>query len=291
MWRLEDEEKDYTDYSGLCRSGLLRGNVYEWSDVKSQIIAEAQQPFTAGITQAVSALHLLGKSSYRDYSFGRQETNDCTSWGTCNGIDLTQVAQTHRGIETELFRTFKPWIYGVGKCLAGQHADNGMSISLAMKHITEHGVLPEDLPGLPRYSGALQRQLLTKRDGTAFFNQWKDHAVQYDIDVVRLPLDYDVWYLWAASGRNIVYGTQQRLANRNGEWVLDGGTKHAMTAGFPVRSDGSISNTNSWNDGTGFMKPSIAKTVIAKSHPFGAFGIYRIARRNSQADYSGLGGK
>jgi hypothetical protein len=225
------------------------------------------------------------------YQFGRQETNDCCSWGTANGIDLTQVAQTLRGIETTVFRTFKPWIYGVGKCLAGQHADNGMSVSLAMKHITQYGVLPEDLPGLPKYSGALQRQLLTKRDGQEFFRQWKDQAVQFDIEVVRMPLDYDTWYLWAASGRNIVYGTTQRLANRNGEWIVSGSTNHCRTAGFPVRpSDGAMSDTNSWNDGTGLMKPNVAKSVIAKSHPYGAFGIYRIARRNGKPDYSGLGG-
>jgi hypothetical protein len=288
MWRPQDEEKDYAEYSGLCQSGFLRGNVYEWSDVQSQIVAEAQNVFGTQIYQAVSGLYLFGKSSYREYHFGRQETNDCTSWGTCNGFDLTQVGQAFRGIETEVFRTFKPWVYGIGKCLAGQHADNGMSVSLAMKHITQHGMLPEDLPGLPRYSGALQKQLL--RDGKTFFNQWKDQAVQYDVDVVRLPLDYEVWYLWAASGRYIVYGTTQRMGNRNGEWILDGKTNHCMTAGFPVRKDGGITNVNSWGDRYGFMKPDIAKHVIAKSHPYGAYGIYKIARRNAKPDFSGLSG-
>jgi len=288
-WNPQDEERDYAEYSGLCQKGLLRGHVLEWSDVKSQIIDEAQNAFTTTIERAVMELHQFDKSTYERYHFGRQETNDCTSWGTCNGFDLTQVGQAYRGIETECFRTFKPWVYAVGKNLAGQTSDNGMSISLAMKHITQYGILPEDLPGLPRYSGALQKQLLRPRDGRAFFDQWKDKAVQYDVDVVRLPLDYNVWLLWAASGRSIVYGTTQRIANHNGEWVLNGSTRHAMTAGFPVRNDGSISNTNSWNDGTGFMKPDIARKVIAGSHPFGAFGIYQIARRNAREDYSGLG--
>ena len=288
-WNPPDEERDFAEYSGLCKKGLLRGHVYEWNDVKSQIINEAQNGFTTPIERAVMDLHQFDKSTYERYYFGRQETNDCTSWGTCNGFDLTQVGQAYRGIETEVFRTFKPWVYGVGKCLAGQHSDNGMSISLAMKHITQYGLLPDDLPGMPRYSGALQKQLLRLKDGKAFFDKWKDQAVQYDVDVVRLPLDYEVWLLWAASGRNIVYGTTQRIANRDGEWVLNGSTRHAMTAGFPVRNDGSISNTNSWNDGTGFMKPDIAKQVIAKSHPFGAFGISQIARRNAKADFSGLG--
>ena len=282
-WRPQDEEKDFADYSGLCK-----GNILEWKDVEAQIAAEARSPFTMPIQQAAAGLHLLGKSSYNEYRFGKQETNDCASWGTANGIDLTQIAQALRGIETEAFRTFKPWIYGVGKCLAGQYRDNGMSISLAMKHITQYGILPDDLPDLPRYSGALQKQLL--RDGRTFYNRWKDKALMFEIDVVRMPLDYDAWYLFAASGRNIVYGTTQRLAKRNGEWQLDGSTNHCRTAGFPVRtSDKAMSDTNSWNDGTGFMKPGVAKQVIAKSHPYGAFGIYRIARRNARPDYSGLG--
>jgi hypothetical protein len=145
-------------------------------------------------------------------------------------------------------------------------------------------------PITPGYSGTLQRALLTKREGEQFFQQWKDKAIQFDIDVVRMPLDYEAWYLWAASGRNIVYGTELKLAKSGIEWQPSGKTRHCRTAGFPVRTDGSISDTNSWNDGTGFMKPSVAKAVIAKSHPFGAFGIYKIAPRNAKPDYSGLGG-
>jgi hypothetical protein len=260
-----------------------------WSDIESQLVREAANPFTMTIPEAVRKLQQAGKSSYQDYAFGRQETNDCCSWGTANGIDLTQIAQALRGIETECFRSFKPWIYGVGKCLAGQRSDNGMSVSLAMKHITQYGILPEDLPGLPKYSGAVQKQLL--RSGKTFFEQWKDKAIMFDIDVVRVPLDYEAWYLVAASGRNIVYGTTQRLAKKNGEWYANGKTNHCRTAGFPVRpSDGAMSDTNSWNDGTGLMSPKVAKQVIARSHNYGAFCIYRIARRNSQPDYSGLGG-
>ena len=60
----------------------------------------AQSRFTTPICKAVAGLALLGKSTYKEYNFGWQETNDCTSWGTCEGFDQTQVAQAHRGIET-----------------------------------------------------------------------------------------------------------------------------------------------------------------------------------------------
>ena len=290
-WRPEDEEKDFADYCELCQSGLLKSNVYEWKDVESQITAEARNPFTRPIEQAVAELFERGKSSYARFGKSRQETNDCTSFGTGHGIDLTQVAQATRGIETEVFRTFQPWIYGVGKCLANQNSDNGMSISLALRHITQHGVLPADLPGLPRYSGALQKQLLAPRAGRDFFNQWKDQAVQFEIDTVRLPLDYEAWYLFSASGRGIVYGTSVRITLRNGEWAINGNWRHAMATTGRVRPrDGAIGNINSHGDGDGFMTPSVAAAVIRGSNMFGAFGIMRVARRNSTPDYSGLGG-
>jgi hypothetical protein len=291
MWRIQDEEQDYQDYAALCRSGEVKGTILEWRDVEAQIAAEAKTPFTAYIDHLAVTLSQRGKSRYPLYAFGRQETNDCCAWGTSNGVDLTVLARAWRGEETTAFRTFKPWVYGVGKCLAGQNRDNGMSVSLAMKHITACGVLPDDLPGLPRYSGAVQKELL--RTGKAFYEKWKEQAVPYEVDVVRMPLDYEAWYLAAASGRNIVYGTQQRLSKKGGtgDWVPDGSTNHCRTCGFPVRpSDGAISDTNSWNDGTGFMSPAAAKKVIAKSHSYGAYLIWRIARRDSKPDYSGLGG-
>jgi hypothetical protein len=36
MWRPQDEEKDFADYSGLVRDGLCKGNILEWKDVETQ---------------------------------------------------------------------------------------------------------------------------------------------------------------------------------------------------------------------------------------------------------------
>ena len=60
-WRLQDEEKDFADYSGLCK-----GSVLEWKDVETQIALEAKMPFTRSIDDVVNRLHLLGKSSYNE---------------------------------------------------------------------------------------------------------------------------------------------------------------------------------------------------------------------------------
>jgi hypothetical protein len=287
-WRQEDEERDFEKFKINCESGLCCGKILNWSDVESQISLESKNPVITPIQRVAQTLYSEGNSVYSKYIFGRQETNDCGSWGTSNGIDLTQLFQAWRGIETKIYRTFKPWIYGVAKCMNGSHRDNGMSISLAMNWVTQYGILPDDLSNLPKYSGQLQQTLL--RSGERFFEQWKSQAILYDIEVVQLPLDFDVWYSWAASGRYIVYGTTQRLGKRGDEWELDGSTNHCRCCGAPVEPKAKkITDVNSWDDGDGFMSAEIAKKVIAKASRYGCFGIYRIARRNEQTNYSGLG--
>ncbi len=283
-WNPEQEERDFEIFSDKCR-----GSVLSWSDVEAQVVAEAASPMTVSIRQAVETLYAEGRSSYMEYVYGNQETNDCGSWGTGNATDLTQVYQTYRGVESKVYRTFKPWIYGVGKCLVGDHYDNGMSISLAMQHIATHGVLPADLPGLPKYSGSLQKQLL--RNCTDFYNTWKDHAVAHDVVVVKLPMNFEAWQLWAKTGRWIVYGTTQKTLIKNGVVYEAGRTSHCEACGGNVElATGSITKVSSWGDGSGWMSPSVTKKVIAGGTRYGsAFGIWGFTRRECAPDYSGLG--
>jgi hypothetical protein len=288
-WRSEDEPQDFENFAQLCDSGMCCGKIREWDDVKFELLSHAITPVKTNVREAVKVLHAAGKSNYTNYEFGAQETNDCCAWGTSNAIDMTMAAQALRGKETTIFRTHKAWVYGIGKYLVGQRRDNGMSISLAMQHVTKYGVLPQDIDGLPKYSGELQKSLL--RNGKAFFEKWKDQAVIFDIEVVRMPLDYHAWFIASAAGRNIVYGTTVKLAKNKttGDWVVSGTTNHCRTAGYPVRADGGITDTNSWNDGSGFMSKQTAEKVIAGSSNYGAYMIYSIARRNSKPDFSGLG--
>jgi hypothetical protein len=50
MWRPQDEEKDFADYSGFVQDGFCKGKILEWSDVEVQIGDEAGQPFMTPIT-------------------------------------------------------------------------------------------------------------------------------------------------------------------------------------------------------------------------------------------------
>ena len=246
-------------------------------------------PMTATVAEAVKRLYGAGKSSFPEYIAGNQETNDCGSCGTCNAVDLTQIFQAYRYVETQVYRTFKPWVYGVGKCLVGDHADNGMSISLALQHITTHGVLPADLPGLPKYSGSLQKQLL--RNCNAFYAEWKDKAIMHDVSVVRLPMNFDAWQLWAKTGRMIVYGTTQKTLKKGNYFVESGRTSHCEACGGNVDpTTGSITKVSSWGEGWGWITPSTTKNIISGGIRYGAaFGIWRFTRRDTKPDYSGLG--
>lgn len=284
-WKFEDEEKDFEIFSTKCC-----GSVVSWSGIEEQLVREAQNPFETSIDEAVADLASRNLCAYEKYVFGVQETNDCGGWGTANAVDVTRLYQIRRGIEGIAFRTSKVWNYSLAKYLAGDRRDNGMSISLAMQHISQHGVLPDDLPGMPRYSASLQKQVL--RNGGEFYESWKDKAILCDIQVVKLPMDFDAWLLFASTGRMIVYGTRQSIAVTNGECRDGGSTNHCMTAGGRVRtSDKAIMNVNSWpGESWGFMKPELTKRVISRGLSYGsAFGIWNFAPREAPPNYSGIG--
>ena len=289
-WNPEQEESHWQDFSDKCQ-----GSVLQWSNIESRLIEEAANPMTVLIDKAVQSLYTKGKSSYPEYIADWQQTNDCGSWGTCNAVDLTQVFLTYRYIESMVYRTFKPWVYGVAKCLAGDHADNGMSISMALQHITTRGVLPADLPGLPKYSGTLQKQLL--KNCTAFYNEWKDKAIMHDVSVVRLPMDFDAWQLWAKTGRMIVYGTTQETRKKGNFFVESGRTSHCEACGGNFDpATGSITKVSSWPDssgrpeGWGWITPATTKNIIKGGARYGAaFGIWEFTRRDTTPDFSGIG--
>jgi hypothetical protein len=266
--------------------------VLQWSDVENELKFEAQNPMTESIESVIKKLFDAGRSRYSQYVYGRQETNDCMSWGTSNMVDLTIAYQSYkRAVETELYRTAKYWVYGVGKSMNNQHSDSGMSVPLAMQWISKNGVLPEDVEGLPKYSGSLQKQLLGASAGRDFYNKWKSVAVEYDVDVVPLPMNVEAWQLWAMTGRFIAYGTNLRISLQNGVWRANGSWAHAMCAGAPWYPDGAITNINSHGDGQGKLPKDVLGQIISGGRGYGsAFGIWKFRRRGlNSVDYSTLG--
>lgn len=282
-WRPDREEMDFEVYSQTCR-----GAIVTWSDIEEEIQRDAKNPERNGIDFIAHSLYVDGESEYEKYQAMIQQTNDCTSFGTMNACDLTQLFLAWRWAEHLCYRSHPAWIYGCGKGMNGQHADDGMSISLAMQWITQHGILPQGIPGLPAYSGALQKQLL--RNPEPFFNQWKDSAVQYDIQCVSLPSNEEAWNLFIQSGRAIAYGTSTRIRKVNGLWQTNGRwSGHAMCY-CPPFVNGRGTNINSHGDGWGGMDAAVLREIIRGTSSFGsAFGVYKIARKEVSPDYEMIG--
>lgn len=90
-----------------------------------------------------------------------QETGDCVSMGAAQALNYMQcadIAYFHKNQQLKL--VFPPYIYGVSRtakdCGNGQLGRSGGSLgSWAAVAMQKHGVLFEDDPNVPRYSGAL----------------------------------------------------------------------------------------------------------------------------------------
>lgn len=94
---------------------------------------------------------------------GYQQTGDCTSWGQCHSIIVTQGGQAARGDAIEVKALFQPFSYGAGRVwiwapqIGGVRKlpSAGCSGAALAKAAQVYGVVPKDTPGLPEYSGAL----------------------------------------------------------------------------------------------------------------------------------------
>lgn len=285
-WDWRNEEKDFESFSTE-----LKGNIIQFADVEAELQRDANNPATAGIDEIARTLYAEGYSTYDKFVIGRQDTNDCMSFGATVAFDLTQEYQTWRYKEHQCFRSHPCWVYGCGKYMMGERRNSGMTISSAMRWIVQEGMLPMDTPGVPAYSGALQVQLL--RNGKAFYEQYKDHAVVYDITCVPLPADEEAWQLFIASGRAIAYGTFNLMRLRSdGMWEFSGQKGgHAMCMGPPLDDTKLPSNYNSWGEGRGGHVPrKVLQRIIQDTRSFGsAIGFHGFTPRVVTPNYQMIG--
>jgi len=115
-----------------------------------------------------------------------QEIGDCTSWGSKHAIENEQAAGIVQGRNASWRPVFAPFQYGVARhdILHDQlryrgDGATGASVAQAAK---EAGVLPADLEGLPKYSGALARDW--GNNGPP--EKWRIEAAKYKVKTVAL---------------------------------------------------------------------------------------------------------
>ena len=106
-------------------------------------------------TQKVTGAHLPNIA---------QETGDCVSWGARNAHNYRQCVVIasggggNRGPPSKYRGAYAPQIYGVSRVLIGKNQlgrGAGSCGAWAVEGMKAYGVLPEDSPLAPRYSGAV----------------------------------------------------------------------------------------------------------------------------------------
>ena len=89
-----------------------------------------------------------------------QEVGDCVSWGTGNACEYSLAVQIVLGQADGKFReAYPPYIYGASRVQigGGKIRGDGSVGAWAAKAIEQYGVLAQDEPGVPDYSGSIAR--------------------------------------------------------------------------------------------------------------------------------------
>lgn len=136
-----------------------------------------------------------------DLPAGRQEVGDCVSWGMKQAGEHRQIIEIAMGQEETFRKWFAPWIYATSRNQIGSGLSGDGSLGVwAAAAVAKYGVLFEDDPGVPNYSGTLARQWGSKANKTnpiyaKFFDIASDNPatcveVKTVDEAVRMIRDY-----------------------------------------------------------------------------------------------------
>lgn len=91
----------------------------------------------------------------------RQEVGDCVSHGMKNAIQILSCVQIAKGERQEYHHVFPPYIYGISRVQIGGGRLRGQDGSLgswAAEGVRRYGILFNDDPDVPPYSGSIARK-------------------------------------------------------------------------------------------------------------------------------------
>lgn len=146
------------EYERFAKAELRRAGLY-----RSVSVSEAEELGLISWEDPLASQpvwELAQKVLGRPYQVGAQEIGDCVSWGMKQAGELRSVIEVVCGQEEKFRPWFAPWIYAVSRNQVGkgQLRFDGSLGSWAAIAVSRYGVLFEDDPGVPPYSGSLARR-------------------------------------------------------------------------------------------------------------------------------------
>lgn len=268
------------------------------SEAVAIIEEAAKNPVKAHPWDMAQRLYDQGECPYNRLKTWNQDANNCAAHGTEKAVSAFMLLSAWMGTRYELtpFQNFVPWIYGVGKNESGNTGDNGATMTSMLSLITQHGVLPDDTPNIPDYSGTSKKwcqrygKLGTARN--APYNPFVEEAKKYVIKAAQIPKDPDVFYKSCKGGFAIAFGTRQKIrmtgTGKNRKWILDKWWMHAMAAYCYDPTTDMIGIDNSHGDGFAWADRKVINAVVNASY-FDGFVILGMTPRKGRADWNPIG--
>ena len=272
-WDFESEEQDFKalmDFQEYCGGEQF---IYEWSDVRQRIYAEA------GFYQKWEVTDPL-----LDYTVNQNKTNGCVSYGVSAAIEDSFCLAQQKRKEVEVFLSCAPWLYGgYHNMIKGRPGTGGCSMSGMMRFIAEYGILPYDTQPKIYADGEVDWNR-NAASWKSIFARFGEVAEQYQIKVAKLPRNYDDIVACLKAGYTVPYGTDKKSAlGADGWYRLSGSTAHCMC--FSGYGDGFTFNKNSWRDGRGKQQLTDVRKQV-DSRYFDAFVVLDVERtRKGKRDF------
>jgi len=136
----------------LQASGLLRSISFDEARER-KLIVQADPVVMQPVWEL--AKKVLGQ----EYVAGRQEIGDCVSWGMKQAGEIRSIIEIAAGQEERFRKWFAPWIYATSRNqIGGGLSGDGSLGSWAAAAVAKYGILFEDDPDVPPYSGSIARR-------------------------------------------------------------------------------------------------------------------------------------
>ncbi len=157
-----------------------------------------------------------------------QQVGDCVSWGAANAVNYLQLVDIAAGKDAEFHKVFPPYIYGTSRVNIGgnQLRGDGSCGVWAARAVQIYGVISQEMPGVPKYSGAVAREWGSKGVPRQWLDEGKKQLVRQvspvrSVDDLRDAIcnGYPVTVASDVGYNKIVKQDGRLVGVRNGRWA------------------------------------------------------------------------
>ncbi|MDR3181698.1 MAG: hypothetical protein LBT89_02065 [Planctomycetaceae bacterium] len=263
-------EKEAADWKKLEAQQEVCGQqfLFDWGEVKERIYDEA-----SGYSEW-QPQELLPK-------YNQNASNACAAISNAYACNYLMQLEQRKRHEVTAFMPFPAWTYMIYHSqIDRDYGYGGCSLAGMLTANSKYGILPTAAYG----KSITDREMValrwnTRANSAAVYEKYAAQAERWQIKVTR-PKTFEDIKACLKAGYAVNYGTSVKLVLKNGEYVPQGTTAHAMT--WAYCKAGYFGMTNSWNDGFGWEREEYVKKQLNGRY-FDCFALIGIERDESKA--------